>query len=101
MNPADGKTYETYRTNQWIPLRDGDGDWAGLFNCNNDTTAKVLEERRGNVVREMSERTSIGRTVEEFAAGVLETIAENPKDAPFALLYLVEQECRWSRVEER
>lgn len=89
--PGSGKTYETYRNSQWIPLRDGDGEWVGIFNCNHDTTAKVLKERRGKVVRELSERTSTGGTMEDFTVGVLDTVAENPKDAPFAMLYHVEK----------
>lgn len=89
---TDGKTYEGYCTQHWIPCREVTGEFSGLFFSSMETTATVLSERRSDVVRQMSERASIGRTMDDFESGILETLTANPKDAPFAMLYHVQQQ---------
>jgi len=76
----------------WCPVLQEDGTYGGLWNATIDTTKKVLAERRLATVREMGERTSIARTMGEFTSAVMDILAGNARDAPFALLYNVEVE---------
>ena len=76
----------------WCPILQEDGTYGGLWNATIDTTKKVLAERRLATVREMGERTSIARTIGEFTSAVMEILAANARDAPFALLYSVDVE---------
>lgn len=75
---------------QWLPVHGPSGSVDGLFNSTRDTTAKVLAERRLSTVRAIGERCSIARTMEEFDAGIIESLTDNPVDVPFALLYHAE-----------
>ena len=76
----------------WVPVLQEDGTFGGLWNATIETTKKVLAERRLATVREMGERTSIARTMDEFNSAVIEILSSNPRDAPFALLYNVRVE---------
>nr|XP_031864018.1 uncharacterized protein CI109_000662 [Kwoniella shandongensis]KAA5531090.1 hypothetical protein CI109_000662 [Kwoniella shandongensis] len=83
-------THEEYHTWLWVPVVQEDGTVGGLWNATIATTSKVLTERRLAAVREMGQRTSIARTMEEFDAAVIEILTASAKDAPFAALYHVE-----------
>ncbi|WVQ71976.1 hypothetical protein IAR50_001519 [Cryptococcus sp. DSM 104548] len=87
---GDG-VYEEYHTWMWVPILQEDGTFGGLWNATIRTTKKVLAERRMGTVREMGQRTAIARTMEEFDKAVIEIIENNPRDAPFAALYHVDQ----------
>jgi hypothetical protein len=43
------------------------------------------------MLRELAQRTSAARTLHSFETGLLETLHAHPKEAPFALLYVVDQ----------
>lgn len=85
-----------------MPVLQEDETFGGLWNATIDSTQKVLAERRLATVREMGERTcelhlpnfadraAIARTMQEFDTAVLDILASNPRDVPFASLYHVE-----------
>ncbi|GFZ50846.1 hypothetical protein JCM24511_08604 [Saitozyma sp. JCM 24511] len=83
-------TFEVYHSWMWVPIIQEDGTFGGLWNATIETTKKVLAERRLATVREMGERTSIARTIREFDSAVVEILAANARDVPFAALYHVE-----------
>jgi hypothetical protein len=56
-----------------------------------DTTAKVVSERRGEILRRLTEHASRARTMGDFDSGVLRILEEKPREAPFAALYRVER----------
>jgi len=85
-------TFEAFHSWMWVPVLQEDGTFGGLWNATIDTTKKVLAERRLATVREMGERTSIARTMDEFNSAVIEILSANPRDAPFAMLYNVNVE---------
>ncbi|EIW68283.1 hypothetical protein TREMEDRAFT_69291 [Tremella mesenterica DSM 1558] len=88
--PRQGNaTYEAFHSWMWVPIMQEDGTFGGLWNATIDTTKKVLLERRLGMTREMSERTSIARTMKEFDTAVLDILTGNPRDAPFVALYHV------------
>lgn len=85
----------------WIPLKDDDGSVAGYFHGMFVTTHNVLSQRRTTVIKMMSERTASGRTVDEFHRGILQTLEDSPRDAPFAMLYHVERQGNGGRFVHR
>ncbi|ODN83508.1 hypothetical protein L202_01642 [Cryptococcus amylolentus CBS 6039] len=87
---GDG-VFEEYHTWMWVPILQEDGTFGGLWNATIRTTKKVLAERRMVTVREMGQRTAIARTMEEFDKAVVDILENNPRDAPFAALYHVDQ----------
>lgn len=93
-------TFEHYHSWMWVPVRQEDGSVGGLWNATIDTTKKVLAERRLNTVREMSERTSVARSMAELNSAVIEILGNNARDVPFAMLYHVEHQEQDSKPQK-
>ncbi|WWD02256.1 hypothetical protein V865_000294 [Kwoniella europaea PYCC6329] len=81
---------EEYHTWMWVPVLQEDGTFGGLWNATIATTSKVLAERRMATVQEMGQRTSIARTMTEFDDAVIDILAANARDVPFAAFYHVD-----------
>ncbi|CAK9780214.1 unnamed protein product [Cutaneotrichosporon oleaginosum] len=97
---SHGKTYETYRSGVWSVVMNDEGEFGGVWYAHRDSTAKVVSDRRVAMLRELAERTSAARTLHSFETGLLETLHAHPKEAPFALLYLVDQRLHVHREED-
>jgi hypothetical protein len=80
---------EAYRLHIWVPIKSQSRAEA-LLHLWDDRTAKVVSERRAALLYTLSERASSCRTVSDFDRAVLETLAPNARDLPFALLYHVD-----------
>lgn len=87
---ADGHVREAYRLHIWVPIKGGVRGEA-LLHLWDDRTTKVVSERRAALLYTLSERASSCRTVGDFDRAVLETLAPNARDLPFALLYHIER----------
>lgn len=77
-----------------------EGEFGGIWYAVRDTTQKVLADRRTALLWDLADSTSSARTVHNFEAGLLETLLANPKEAPFGMLYFVDQHrkfIRWLR----
>nr|XP_019011586.1 uncharacterized protein I206_03688 [Kwoniella pini CBS 10737]OCF50367.1 hypothetical protein I206_03688 [Kwoniella pini CBS 10737] len=85
-----GGSIEEYHTWMWVPVLQEDGTFGGLWNATIATTSKVLAERRMSTVQEMGQRTSVARTMEEFDEAVIDILAANARDVPFAAFYHVD-----------
>ena len=85
-----GLSEEAYFTWSYNPTRDESGAIGGLFAIASETTSHVVGERRLKVLRELSIRTSLDRSVEEVYRSVGEVLAEATADIPFSLLYLAQ-----------
>ena len=79
---------ETYYSFSYSPIRDESGKVAGLFCPNLDVTSKHLNARRLRTLSELATRSLLQKTVAAAAASVIDTLAGNVDDVPFALLYL-------------
>lgn len=90
---AQGNLRETYRCQVFVPLKSENGGFGGVFHGTMDTTKKVIMERRSALLREIAERIGPTRTRDDFTANLLDTLRAHPKDAPFALVFNVEQLC--------
>src|SRR5215468_3577372 len=85
-----GYREETYYTFSYSPIPDDEGGVGGIICANTDDTAKVLGRRRLKTLRDLGERalTEV-RTAEDAVRAAAVTLAENPNDIPFALVYLL------------
>ena len=82
-----GYLEETYFTFSYSPIRDEAGKPNGIFCAVDETTARILADRRLRTVREMSVEAE---TVDDAATRCAEILGKNPKDLPFALLYVLD-----------
>jgi PAS domain S-box-containing protein len=85
-----GYLEETYFTFSYSPIRDETGGVGGVFCACIETTERVIGERRLRTLRELASNTAATKTVTAAYRIVAETLAQNPDDLPFALLYQVE-----------
>ncbi len=83
-----GYREEAYFTYSYSPIKNADGTVGGVFSAVNETTERVLGERRLQILHELSERTAEVKTVEAACSTVAEVLSGKP-DVPFALLYIL------------
>ena len=79
---------ETYYSFSYSPIRDESGNVGGLFCPSAEVTSKVLNARRLRTLSELAAAAFVERNVESACASAAQTLARNPDDVPFALLYL-------------
>ncbi|MEZ4240151.1 MAG: ATP-binding protein [Myxococcota bacterium] len=90
MMERHGYTEETYYTFSYSPVPDDDGRPMGLICANTDDTQRVLGERQLATLRELAARTAPARTWREACALGVAALGVDPRDLPFAALYLGE-----------
>lgn len=86
----NGFTEETYYIWSFVPFRGADGSVIGYDNPCFETTARVIAERRLSTIRDLVQVTSSARTVKEYCQKTLHSLASNPYDLVFCILYTVE-----------
>jgi PAS domain S-box-containing protein len=89
---------EGYFTFSYSPIRDDDGAIGGIFCACNETTARVLSERRLKTLRDLSRMEAEARTVETTCEIAARTLGENRHDIPFALIYLLDGDGRQAEL---
>jgi PAS domain S-box-containing protein len=87
-------TEETFYSFSYSPIRDESGNVGGLFCPSTDATAKNLNARRLATLSELAAKALAQKTSEAACATAVETLAKNPDDVPFGLLYLIHPEAR-------
>ncbi|MBD2082890.1 ATP-binding protein [Leptolyngbya sp. FACHB-17] len=95
-----GYTEEAYFTYSYSPIFLETGEVGGAFTAVTETTRRVVGERRLSTLRELTASTVEAKSVEETCQIACATLANNPYDIPFALLYLVEQDGKQARLIE-
>jgi signal transduction histidine kinase len=87
----NGYLEECYFTLSYSPMRDDRGAVSGLLGVINETTERVLAERRLQTLRALAaDAAATGAAgLAEVAAGAVATLGRNQPDVPYALLYLV------------
>ncbi|MFM9849064.1 MAG: PAS domain S-box protein [Hyphomicrobiaceae bacterium] len=87
--PLDRNGYveECYFTFSYSAVRDAQGGEGGVFVTVLETTARVVADRRGQMLRELARRPDL-RSVDEVCRSATEAFATNPYDVPFAFMYL-------------
>ncbi len=91
---------ETYYSFSYSPIRGESGEVAGLFCPSTEVTPKVINARRLGTLSELSVNALVQKTTEAACASVAETLAKNPDDIPFAVLYLVDDEGKRASLEQ-
>src|SRR5437870_5339443 len=97
--PLDRHGYreECYFTLSFSPIRDEAGGVDGVFTTAAETTQRVLGERRLRTLRDLALHGMEARTTGQACESAVRTLAANPGDIPFALLYLLETDGKPAR----
>lgn len=82
-----------YFTYSYSPILDDRGAVGGVLMVSQDTTARVLAERRLDVLRELAARSMDARTQREACELAAQAFAGRA-DFPFALIYLMDRDSR-------
>jgi PAS domain S-box-containing protein len=94
-----GYLEETFYDVSYDPVRDENGAISGIFCIVSDATGRVLERRRWQTLRELSVRAlSEARRDKQACRVAAETIGENSRDVPFALIYLIDADREMARL---
>ncbi len=86
----NGYPEETYYTFSYSPIPDDDGTTGGIICANTDDTQRVIGERQLALLRALAAGTTDARIRQEACERSAAALAANPRDLPFALLYMTE-----------
>jgi len=96
-----GFSEETYHTFSYSPIRDDADGVGGLYCAVMEVTAQVINRRRLQTLRDLGSNSLIeAKNVHEVCHTAAKTLAENSKDVPFAMLYLLEEDGKTARFVE-
>ncbi|MBA2251077.1 MAG: response regulator [Nitrospirales bacterium] len=91
MLERSGYLEEAYFTYSYSPVWLENGAVGGAFAAVSETTARVLGARRLRTLRDLGAQSSLAKSAEDACVISMRTLAENPADVPFALLYLLDE----------
>ena len=87
-----GYPEETYYTFSYSPVPGDQGGVGGIICANTDDTQRIISERQVKLLRTLAAETADARTIEEVCRLSAASLAHNPYDLPFAMLYLFDAE---------
>jgi len=93
-----GYLEETFITFSFAVLRDAQQHPNGIFCTAIENTARVIADRQLVCLRALAAQGSLAETPEAACQMAVTTLEANPRDLPFALLYLVDREARRARL---
>ncbi|ATB35325.1 two-component system sensor histidine kinase/response regulator [Cystobacter fuscus] len=85
-----GYTEECYFNYTLSPIRGESGRVEGIFNAVMETTYRVINARRNQVLRELGERVVLARSARDACTLAASTLGSSIADVTFCALYLVE-----------
>ncbi len=94
-----GYTEETYHTFSYSPLSDDDDSIAGMLCVVTEETERVIGERRLALLREVASALAPAQTQNEVFAAIKGCLEANPRDLPFTLTYLFEEDGHSARLQ--
>lgn len=83
---------ETYVTFSYSPILGEDDKVSGLSCSCQNVTWKILQARRLETLSELAVNSLVDKTTAAVCASAGKTLAKNPDDIPFVLLYLIDAE---------
>ena len=98
VRERNGYREETYYTFSYSPVPGDRGEIGGILCANADDTQSIISERQLALLGELSARTADARTGLDACRRAAEALGTNPRDLPFALLFLVDPERRTARL---
>jgi signal transduction histidine kinase/DNA-binding response OmpR family regulator len=90
----NGYPEETYYTFSYTPIPDDEGAVGGIFCANTEDTQRVIGERQLALLRELAARAVNAKTWQEACRLTVEALGTNPRDLPFAALYILDPDGR-------
>ena len=93
-----GYLEETFVTFSFAALRDAQNKPSGIFCTAIETTARVIADRQLVCLRALAAQGSLAETPEAACQGAVTALEANPRDVPFALLYLVDKGGKRARL---
>jgi PAS domain S-box-containing protein len=89
-----GYPEETYYTFSYSPVPNDQGGTGGIICANTDDTQRIIGERQLSLLGELGSRTAEARRAEDACRLAAVGLATNPRDLPFAVIYLLEPDKR-------
>ena len=86
----NGYAEEAYFTYSYSPIMHADGKIGGVFSAVNETTERVLGERRLRVLRDLAEQTADAKTMADACSNFARVLGDGHPDLPFAALYVLD-----------
>jgi PAS domain S-box-containing protein len=83
-----GYPEETYYTFSYSPVPNDQGGTGGILCANTDHTERIIGERQIRLLRELAARTADARSLGETLRLAAEALATDPRDLPFAAIYM-------------
>jgi signal transduction histidine kinase len=90
----NGYPEETYYTFSYSPVPNDQGGTGGIICANTEDTARIVGERQLALLRELASKAARARTWQEACALSAACLDANPRDLPFAMIYVVDRERR-------
>jgi PAS domain S-box-containing protein len=87
-----GYAEETYYTFSYSPVPNDQGGTGGILCANTDDTQRIIGERQLALLRELASATADARSFEEACVRSADSLGSNPRDIPFATIYLLDRE---------
>ncbi len=84
----NGYPQETYYSFSCSPIPDDRDNAGGILCANTDDTERVISERQLALLRDLSAGTADARTTDEACRRAALALATDPRDIPFAMIYL-------------
>ncbi len=88
---SDGRPQERHFTFSYGPLI-SDGEIYGVFAAVNETSARVLSERRLHLLNTVGAAVMETHTIDDAVAAVVAVCAHQPADLPFIAVYIPDEE---------
>nr|WP_263359902.1 sigma 54-interacting transcriptional regulator [Acidicapsa ligni] len=98
VHDHSGFLEERYYTVSFNPIVLESGRIGGCFCLSDDTTDRVIGERRLRMLRDLAARSMEAKEIDEVCRIAAETIGENPYDLPFALFYVPGEDHKRARL---
>lgn len=93
-----GYREETYHTFSYSPLSDDSGAIGGMLCVVTEETERIIGERRMALLREVASALAPAQTQEQVFAAITACIEAEPRDLPFALVYLFDADGRSAQL---
>ncbi|HET7437530.1 MAG TPA: PAS domain S-box protein, partial [Thermoanaerobaculia bacterium] len=87
-----GYAEETYYTFSYSPVPNDEGQNGGILCANTEDTERIIGERQLALLRDLAAATADARTFVDACARSAAGLRGNPRDIPFAMIYLADRE---------
>ncbi len=89
-----GYREETHYTFSYSPVPSDTGEAGGILCANTDDTQRIIGARQLALLRELAARTPDARTIADACSLSAQALETNPRDLPFAAIYLLDSSHR-------